>query len=464
MSESQLAAVARKTNAGVVAPITDTDVANARRLHQRFGSDIKFTAERGWLVWNGKRWVPDEKSVVVQGLARDTALGIFDEIKDAGDREAVWRHAKHSQSRKAIEAMVALVRSEPGVLARITDFDRDPLLFNVENGTIDLRTGELQEHRREDLMTMMAPVRFDPDAGFDLWDAFLWRILNQDDELYRHLQRLAGYLLTGVTVEQLLYVFWGSGANGKSVLCEVLMALMGDYAIVVSPDLIMTRRHTGIPNDVARLRGARAAFMNETGAGARFDEAKLKDLTGGDRLSGRFLHAEFFDFTPTHKLIVRGNHKPRVHGTDEGIWRRLRLVPFTVTIPPEERDNNLLEKLRAELPGILNWCIAGALAWQREGLKSPAIVADAVQQYRAESDTLGRFLEEECAPGDLAKIQSSKLFAAYQRWCERAGERWIASKDLPAEMEHRGYKWHRTNRGCVFLGIELAAKAESENV
>jgi len=200
--------------------------------------------------------------------------------------------------------------------------------------------------------------------------------------------------------------------------------------------------------------------MNETSQGSRFDEAKLKDLTGGDSLTGRFLHHEFFDFPPTHKLAIRGNHKPVINGTDEGIWRRLRLVPFGVTIPESERDRGLILKLRQELPGILRWAVAGCMEWRRVGLLPPAVVAEAVSTYRAESDTLGRFIEEQCEVQKLAQVKSSALFSEYQKFCEHGGERWLASKDLPAEMQRRGFEWKRTNAGCLYYGLKLTSGSE----
>jgi putative DNA primase/helicase len=266
-----------------------------------------------------------------------------------------------------------------------------------------------------------------------------------------------GYLLVGDTTEQALHFLYGLGANGKSVFCEVLMSLLGDYAVGVSPDLIMMRRQSGIPNDIARLRGIRAAFMNETAQGARFDEAKLKDLTGGDTLTGRFLHAEFFNFSPTHRLVIRGNHKPAIYGTDDGIWRRLRLLPFTVQIPTEERDRKLLTKLRNELPGILQWAVRGCGEWQRDGLNPPPIVTEAGRAYREESDVLGRFLAERCQCSRILTIRSGEMFSAYQKFAENAGERWLPSKDLPAEMTRRGFKWKRINTGGVYEGVALNA-------
>ena len=438
------------------AEIDDTDIANGRRLAARHGKDLRFTVERGWFVWDGRRWAVDERGVAVQVRAKDTALSIFDEIKNSSDRDARMKHAKHAQSKNALEAMIWCARSEPGIPARLTQFDADGWVLNVANGTLDLRTSELRPHRREDLISNLVEVAFNPDADFDLWDAFLWRVLDKNDELYAYLRRFVGYLLVGDTREQSLHFLYGLGANGKSVFCEVLVRLLGDYAVAVSPDLIMLRRHGGIPNDVARLRGVRAALMNETSQGARFDEAKLKDLTGGDTLTARFLHQEFFDFHPTHRLLIRGNHKPTINGTDEGIWRRLRLVPFTVSIPPEEQDRDLLTKLEAELPGILNWALAGCREWQAEGLKPPPIIAEAVRQYREESDTLGRFVGECCEVRKLGQVKSSTLFKRYQEFCEQAGERWIPSKDFPAEMQRRGFEWKRTKAGSMFHGIELA--------
>ena len=287
-------------------PTEESDIANGRRLALRHGRDLRFTIERGWYVWDGTRWAADEKGVQVQARAKETAAAIFDEIREATDRKARMQHALRSQSKGSIEAMIWMARSEPGIAARLTTFDADAWLLNVSNGTLDLRTGILREHRRLDLISNLVPVVYDTNAEWELWDAFLWRIVDRRQELYEYLRRFVGYLLVGDTSDQSLHFLYGLGANGKSVFCEVLSRLLGDYSVTASPDLIMARRHAGIPNDVARLRGARAAFMNETSQGARFDEAKLKDLTGGDTLTARFLHQEFFDFRPTHRLVIRG--------------------------------------------------------------------------------------------------------------------------------------------------------------
>ena len=404
---------------------SDTDIANAQRFARQHGTNVRFTPERGWMVWDGRRWVVDEKGVQVQARAKETALSIFDEIRGAPDRDLRMKHAKRSQSKAAIDAMICLARSEAGIPARLTQFDVDGWVLNVAIGTLALRTGVLRQHRRDDLISNIVEVEFDANADCELWDSFLWRVLDHNEELYNYLRRFVGYLLVGDTSEQSLHFLYGLGANGKSKFCEVLIRLLGDYAVAVSPDLLMLRRHGGIPNDVARLRGVRVALMNETTQGARFDEAKLKDLTGGDTLTARFLHQEFFDFRPTHRILIRGNHKPTIAGTDEGIWRRLRLVPFSVQIPADEQDRDLLQKLEVELPGILNWALQGCREWQKAGLQPPGIIAEAVRQYREESDTLGRFIAECCEVRKLGQVKSSVLFKRYQEFCEAAGERWV---------------------------------------
>lgn len=436
--------------------ITDSDIANAKRLHARHGRELKFTTERGWLVWTGKRWEPDEKAVAVQSLAKETALALFDEIKNSPDQAVLYKHARSSQSKKAIEAMIWMSRSEPGIPARITEFDANPWLFNVSNGTIDLQTGELREHRPEDLITNISEVQFDPQASCELWNDFVMTITDKNEELYSYLRRLIGYLLVGNTSDQSLHFLYGSGANGKSVFCEVLARLLGDYSIIVSPEMLMTRRAGSIPNDVARLRGVRAAFANETAQGSRFDEAKIKDLTGGDSLNARFLHQEYFDFQPTHRIILRGNHKPTINGTDDGIWRRLRLVPFAVQIPAEKRNPRLTEELSEELPGILQWALGGLREWHAfDSLRPPETVLHAVSEYRSESDTLGRFIEEECETGKEMEIKASVFFLAYQKFCEASGERWTSSKELPDELKRRSFGYKRTEVARLYTGLRI---------
>ena len=454
----------RRTKAPPVIPaaILDSDVANGRRLARRHGDSIRYTVERSFMCWDGRRWAADPKGVAVSAMAKDTALAMFDELRDSPPelRNVLYSNAQQCQSKKRLEAMIWCMRSEPDIPAQLTDFDADPWLLNVANGTLDLRIGQLRRHSCDDLISNITEVAFDRNADCELWDAFLWRVTDKNEDLYSYLRRFVGYLLAGDVSDQSLHFLHGIGNNGKTVFCETIMRLLGEYAVTVSPDLIMLRRYSGIPNDVARLRGVRAAIMNETTQGARFDEAKLKDLTGGDTLTARFLHQEFFDFRPTHRLIIRGNHKPTICGTDEGISRRLRLVPFTVSIPPEEQDRDLQRKLEAELPGILNWALQGCREWQSEGLKPPTIITEAVRQYREASDGLGRFIAECCVERKLAQVKSSVLFTSYQEFCAAAGERWVSRNDFPDEMQRKGFEWKRTNTGGMFYGLELLASED----
>jgi len=441
--------------AGCPAVLTDTDIANARRLADAHGADIRFTEARGWLVWDGQRWAADDHAIRVQGLAKRTAADIVSEAK-GDDEHRILRHARRSQSRGGIEAMIYLVRSEPGILASIDAFDEDPWLLNVANGTLELRTGRLRPQRRDDFLTKLVDIVFDEKAECPLWTEFLRRVTGRDEELHAYLRRLAGYLLTGVTTEQTFHFLYGDGANGKSVFCEVIALLLSEYAMIGQPQMIMTRRHSGVPNDIARLKGMRAVLMNETSHDSRFDEARLKDLTGTDSLTGRFLNREFFDFVPSHKLLLRGNHKPTIVGTDKGIWRRLHLVPYTVSIPEEEQDRHLLDKLRAELPGVLRWAVNGCLEWQLDGLAPPSVITHAVDQYRQESDTLGRFIEEHCGTRPNAQVQTSSFFRQYRDFCQQLGEPNLSQRDLAGDMERRGYRRRRTTGGArIFEGLEL---------
>lgn len=452
----------QKSGRGKGADITDTDIANGRRLWRAYGQDLHYTPEHGWLVWDEKRWAPDPAGVRVQTLGKHVALSIYDEVKDAADKNEVYKHARASQSRRAIESMMWCARSEPGVPAVLTQFDADPWLLNVANGTIDLRKGELREHRRADGITKLTPIKFDVGAACPRWDAFIRQVTLEDAELADYLQRMVGYFLTGHTWEQVLHFLFGLGANGKSVFCEILAELLGEYAVVASPEMLMAKRHGGIPNDVATLRGARLALMNETSQGAAFDEAKLKDLTGSDTLNARFLRAEFFNFKPTHKLVIRGNHKPAISGTDDGIWRRVRLVLFGRLFLESEQDPRLLEKLKSELPGILAWAVRGCLRWQEIGLRAPAVISQASTEYRVDSDTLGNFIGEKCEQRKLAQVKSGVFYRAYQKFARELGERFMPAKDLPHEMRRRGFEWKRTMHGGMYFGIELRQSEQKD--
>jgi putative DNA primase/helicase len=436
-----------------------TDLGNARRLARLHGHDLHFVHAWGkWIVWNGQRWIVDADGEIMR-RATATVTTIYEEASrttDADARKAIASHARKSESESRLKATISLATSVPGIPILPDELDQDPWSLNVLNGTLNLQTGELRPHDRDDRITKLVPVVYDPAAPARLWNAHLERVL-PDAKLREFFQRAVGYSLTGLTVEQVMFILWGSGANGKSVTVETILGTLGDYACKTPSETLLTRREGTIPNDVARLQGARFVSSVEMEEGRRLAESRIKELTGGDTVTARFMRAEFFDFRPVCKLWMATNHKPEVRGTDLAIWRRLRLVPFTVTIPESERDQHLLEKLRSELPGILAWAVEGCLAWQRGGLNPAEAVLLATRTYREEEDVLGAFLEERCIMGGGHWVFSGALYRAYGSWCESNGEKPISQKALAAKLGERGCESDRKGHGGrrVWRGIGL---------
>jgi putative DNA primase/helicase len=336
--------------------------------------------------------------------------------------------------------------------------DNTPWLLNCENGTIDLKTGDLREHRREDLLTKIIPVEYDPSAKSPMWFAFLLRIMQGNEKVIRFLQKAAGYSLTGSVREQCFFLCYGTGANGKTVFLRTLLNVIGDYGKPVDPDLLLARAGETHPTKYANLVGVRLAVALETEEGKRMNEVITKWLTGGDKLSARFMRQDFFEFEPIHKIWIATNHKPIIRGTDIAIWRRVRLIPFNVTIPEEEQDQELIEKLRTELPGILNWLVGGCLAWQHEKLESPKEVKEATESYRDEMNTLGMFLTEMCVIKPGLKVKASDLHREYESWCSENGEDPISKRSLGIRLSESGFTRRRDN-GSWWLGIGLRDKS-----
>jgi len=401
-----------------------TDMGNAARLVAAHGQDLRYCGAWGkWLVWDGVRWSPDDK-LQVMVKAKAVALGIFDEAKaatDEGQRRDLGKWAMASQKRERLAAMVDLSRCELAIGA--DDLDRDRWLLNVLNGTVDLRTGELRDHRREDLMSKLAPVEYDYRAACARWESFLEEIMDGNSALISYLQRIAGMGLTGDVSEQVLFVFHGEGANGKSVLLDTLTGLLGDYACESPPDLLILRRSQEHPTELADLCGRRLVVACETEEGGRLRIERVKRLTGNARIKARFMRQDFFEFERTHKLVLMTNNKPTIREATHAIWRRIQLVPFAVTIPKDRQDRLLTEKLRAEWPGILAWAVRGCLDWQRKGLATPTEVERATETYRAEQDPLAEFFEEHCILEPNAFVSRADVFTAYNAWAEKQKER-----------------------------------------
>lgn len=437
-----------------------TDSGNAERLVRLFGGDLRYSTGTGWSAWDGARFAPDAEAFV-QRFAKDTARSFYKEaIKlDDSERQRFMKWGLTCESRDRRNAMVVLASYEKEVRVTVDQFDADPFAFNVRNGTIDLRTGRLREHQREDLITKLSPVVYDARATCPTLNSFLNKVLGGNRDLISFLQRAVGYSLTGNVSEDALFFAHGDGHNGKSTFAETIMALCGEYAKAAPPDLLIAKKNDAHPTERADLFGARLVVAQEVEDDQRFAEKKIKELTGGDRIKGRFMGKDFFEFNPTHKLWLCGNHKPEIRGTDYAIWRRIKLIPFTVKITDKEKDGALPEKLLTELPGILNWAIEGCLAWQAHGLKEPPAVVDATNAYRKDMDNVGKFIDECCTFDASARTSAKDLYEAYKRWVESRGEFKLTHKKLGDKLRERTELQKSTSNGSWWNGIRLNARA-----
>lgn len=446
-----------------------TDLGNARRLVRRSNGDLRhcFLWKKD-MVWDGTRWAADD-TALVERWAKEAALSIYDEAATATDddrRVRLARHAKSSESAHALAAMMKLARSEAGVPVLPSDFDRDSWSLNVANGTLDLRAGTLRPHRREDLHTKIAPVAYDPEARCPTWDAFLMTIMGGNARLVDYLRRVIGYGLTGDVSEQALWALVGSGANGKSTFVNTVLATLGgEYTMQAAPELLMVRQGEAHPTERADLFGKRLVTCIESEQGARLAEALVKQLTGGERIRARRMREDFWEFDPTFKLMLATNHKPAIRGSDHGIWRRVKLVPFTVTIPETSKDPHLSRKLAAERSGILAWAVRGCLEWQRDGMQHPPEVAAATEEYRAEMDTVGAFLTECCRTGaDEMRVRKTDLYKAYLAWAAK-GEG-LSRNDFTRTLEGRGFRCRRSaaNGADQWHGLALRWGGGTETI
>ena len=416
------------------------------------------------MIWDGKRWMRDELDLVIEAAKEITdelvlwAMSIEDLIR----QNVVMGHALRSQSSGHIKAMVELAQSETHLAIDSSKFDGNPWLFNCPNGTIDLTTGELRKHRRDDLITKMAGCEYDASALCPVWEGFLNRVFGSNQELIDFVQRASGYSLTGSTREHVLFLLFGTGANGKTTFLEAERAVLGVYSMQTDFSTFLERRSDGPRNDLARLKGSRMVTAVEAEAGRAMAESVVKQLSGGDTVAARFLYHEIFEFVPEFKLFLATNHKPIIRGSDHGIWRRIRLIPFEITIPPDERDRELPAKLKAESAGILAWIVRGCLAWQRDGLREPEAVLVATENYRTEMDVMGDFLAARCVLSVTASISSGELYASYKLWCEDSGERASSHRAFGMRLAERGFSKKKSNGIPIWLGIGLAPAVSPE--
>jgi putative DNA primase/helicase len=435
-----------------------TDLGNAERFVDAHRDRVLWCPTRkAYLCWDGKRYAWDERGEAVK-LAHLTARGIFHEAADAESEEeqkAITKWALASQNESRINAMLSQAR--PYLAVGMEELDRDPWLVNCQNGTLDLRTGRLKDHDPTDRITKIVPEDYDPDASCPRFKRFLKEAL-VDDALINFVKRYSGYTLTGITRERLLAILYGFGKNGKTTLVELLHEVLGDYARNTDVETLLIKKYQGVGNDVAALKGARFVSAAEVEKGRRLAESKVKQLTGRDTVTARFLFGENFDFRPEFKLWLSTNNKPVIQGTDDAIWDRIRLIPFTQRFDGPKADTKLPDKLRGELAGVFAWMVEGCLEWQEHGLEEPKTVTDATKQYREEMDTLASFLDETCVIGPSYRVLAETLYQRYAMWCDKSGERKDPKKAFVARLGERGFDHRRETAGVnkgryIWLGI-----------
>jgi putative DNA primase/helicase len=440
-------------------PIEYADDALALRFTSRHQHDLRFVNLWGrWLIWDGRRWRIDE-TLKAFDLARAIARQASAEITE---REGSEKLASAVASAKTVAAIERLARADRQHASRTEDWDANPWLLNTPSGTVDLNTGTLRAHSRGDLITKMTTIA--PGGDCPMWLSFLDRVFDGDQQLVGFSRRMLGYCLTGSVRDHALFFLYGTGGNGKGVFLNTWHGILGDYSTIAATETFTASNTERHPTDLAMLRGARAVIAQETEDGQRWAESRIKQVTGGDGISARFMRQDFFTFQPTFKLLIAGNHKPSLRNVDEAVRRRFNLVPFTVTIPKTERDPDLAEKLKAEWPGILAWAIDGCLDWQRIGLAPPAAVLGATESYLADEDAIGRFLDERCARDNPDAVEEVKdLYSAWRDWCTACGEYVGSIKRFSRNLDARRFErcQHPATRRACFRGIRLLVRGGS---
>lgn len=435
-----------------------SDLSNAERLIAAHGENLRYDVNRGaWLIWNGKRWEYDQTSEIDR-LAMRVVRSMYSLLKEAGREEGkkLYDHIKKSESQPRLAAMVTLAAKLPGMTIQAKDLDHDPCLLNCLNGTVDLRSGKLRGHAREDLMTRLCECEYDPASECPRWLQFLDEVFQSDTEVTGFVRRLAGYVLTADTREESVFILTGKGQNGKSKMVETLRAVLGDYAADTPFTTFIERRSDSATNDLAALVGKRLITASEGEDTQSFNESLLKQLSGGDPITCRFLHKEFFTYTPTFKVLFSTNEVPRIRSQNFAMKRRLKLIPFRQRFYDREdgrkpvKDDQLLPKLLAEKNGILAWMVEGCLEWREHGLMTPRVIRAEVERLFESQDLLAEFIEDRCEVGPGREVQAKSLWIEYSQWCGETNRevafkapQWF-SKDL---TQREGIDTKRGKRG-----------------
>jgi putative DNA primase/helicase len=449
-------------------PVTEgfswSNLGNARRLVALHGADLHYNhLHKKWYVWTGQTWAEDQRGEVVS-RAKATVESIYGEAKaqpwESEARGKLFKFALKSESAGEFAGMLKLAQSEPGIPVLPRDFDANPWLFNVANGTLDLLTGELREHRREDLLTCISPVAYDPAAECPQFEKFLFQIMGDNQNLVDFLWLSLGYALTGDCREQCFWIFWGSGANGKGTLVNVIKYILGNYWTNISTETILAKDNTGnqIRSDLAQLDGPRLVTASEIDKGRRLSESLVKSLSGQDSITARRLYGDEFTFTPQFKLFIQSNNKPIIRDLTEGMWRRLKLVPFPMDFK-QNPDRELPARLAAESQGILAWLVRGCRNWLQYGnLAEPQEIRDAVQDYRDQMDPLKEFLEAKCLLSAELTATAAELYAAYKSWAEdnlKAKEQ-LSKRHFGLTLAEKGFRNGKGTAGVrLWRGLGL---------
>jgi len=457
-------------------PYPCTDLGNAERFAACHGDSVKFdAANRCWRVWDGRRWAADS-SLRVFKLAAQTARNIMQEAasasapatKDSHDiRKSLADWAIKSESRDRLAAMIEVAKSQDGIAMDASSFDADIMLFNCLNGTIDLKTGILRPHKKSDLLTKLSKVEYRKGATCTRWERFLIDATGNDVDVIRFLQMVAGYTLTGSTIEEKLFLLCGPEASGKTTFLEALRTILGDYGATIDPAMLTKashRRQSGAASpDVARLPGVRLAAGSELENGKELKECLAKSLTGGETITARQLYAGYFDFLPQFKIILALNHCPRCNADDGAIWRRMVRIGFDKTVPVDRRDKTLkpyLRDPRGGAPAVLAWAVEGCLIWQSEGLVIPNAVQQSTDNYRNESDPIHSFFEDRLSFNPMGWMPWVEIWMAYQEYAESQGvpERYrVSTVRIIEQLKSKGCEPSRKYAVRGWQGVEIRA-------
>ncbi len=435
------------------------DTGNAERFVDMHGEGLRYSyIRKNWFYYDGKIWRIDQEGKV-KNLADEVIESMKNEkvyVPDGADEdEAKKLFSRHLKSTRNHTGKTNMIKESQHLLSvNLETFDNDRTLFNVQNGYLDLKTGALHSHSKEKYFTRISNVEYTDKADCPMWIDFLNQIFNYDTELINYIQRAVGYSLSGSTEEQMMFILYGNGRNGKSVFLDIVNELFGNYSTNIQPQSIMVKQQSNNANpDIAKLDGARFVTTTEPSEGMRFDEGLVKQVTGGDKVTARFLHENEFEYIPQFKLWMATNHKPIIRGTDDGIWRRMAVIPFTVQIPPHKVDKKLTYKLKREINAILHWAVEGYLKWQQYGLAEPQIIEDQRRTYRTEMDSIEAFIEECCEIGDNFKIRGSQLFEEYDYWAKNNNQYRMTNTKFGREISKKFTKF--LSAGVWYKGIKM---------